>query len=104
MDEQPDLTDIFVTDFSGEKCITEEGLDWVWPTDDREPLDIGGKGLFLPPTCTEHQKPCHEMYGQEYCLKAAFDGPPPLPTVPLPPSMFMLGAAIVGAALWKKYA
>ena len=100
--DKPTLEEFIITDFGGDKCITEEGLDWVWPIDDREPIDTGGKGLFLPPTCTEHQRPCYERFSEEYCMKAAFDGPD-IPNVPLPPSALMLGVACIATIVWKKY-
>jgi len=73
------------------RCITEHGLDQVWPRDPNvEPLDLGaGKGLTLPPTCDPDAPAYTEAQLWEF-----FDGPP-VPAVPLPFSVVFLGSAIV---------
>lgn len=101
--QPPELSEIFLTDFNGNECVTLEGLDWIWPVDDREPLEVGGKGFIMPPTC-EEQIPCYEKYGDEVCMKFVFDGPD-LPginaNVPLPGAL-PLAVTAIAALLFMK--
>lgn len=98
----PSMEDIFKTDFNGEECVTEEGLDWIWPEDDREPLDIGGKGFLIPPTC-EEQIPCYEKYGEQACLEFVFGGGnvTNIPQTPLAETGVFLITALVAVKLLK---
>jgi len=88
-----DLRDLFRTNINGEICVTEEGLDAIWPTDDREPLpmfEVFGKGWKMPPTC----KPL--PVSEEERLAFAFGAyQPDVPAVPVPSS---LGLALVAVA------
>lgn len=101
---KPSFDSLFATDERGE-CVTEEGLDWLWPTDDREPVEFTGKGFKMPHTCVE-MVPCHEKYGDEVCLKFAFGGSDlaqtTLPAVPLPPTGILLASVLLSAMVLKK--
>lgn len=95
----PDLRDLFRTNATGEFCVTEEGLDAIWPPDDRDPLpmaDLFGKGWKMPPTCEPWTVPEDERLAFAFGAYQP-DWPVPAvdtPAVPLPPS---LGLALVGA-------
>lgn len=100
----PELFEIFLTDDQGEECVTQEGIDWIWPEDDRTPLEISeaGKGWQMPPTCPEGLKfvSCEEQHGYETCLKSVFDRPP-LAAVPIGSSLPLILIAVVSLALVK---
>lgn len=99
---QPAVEDLFSTDQNGE-CVTEEGLDWIWPIDDRTPVDIGGKGLTLPHTCVEFV-PCYEKYGEQACLEFVFNGskiPSVNANVPLGETGAFMLTAIAAIAVLK---
>lgn len=79
-------------DAQGVTCITEENLDRIWPSDDREPEVVVGKWLEVPPTCTSVMASCEARFGRETCLEYAFGGWP-LPSsgdvaaIPVPPGL-----------------
>lgn len=98
----PPLESLFSSDQNGE-CVTEEGLDWIWPTDDREPVVLFGKGHVLPHTCEEFI-PCYEKYGDEVCLKFVFNGskiPPVNAQVPLSDSGLLMLTALAAIIFLK---
>jgi len=81
-------------------CIRSEGIDAIWPRDDREPLFNDGKTPFkLPPTCVEGVQTFEEQVGRDVLLDF-IDGdplPPPHGAVPVPHTGLMLltGLAVI---------
>jgi hypothetical protein len=77
-------------------CIRQEGVDAIWPDDDRAPLTVDGKTPFkLPPTCAENVQTFEEQVGYDTLL-AFIDGEPlPPPAIPLPSSAVLLVTALV---------
>ncbi len=99
--ETPDLADLFSTNRDGSECVTEDGLDWIWPTDDREPIMFTGKGFEMPPTCVEFIS-CEEQHGRQTCLEFAFSSHQINPTpVSIGESGIFLITAFVAVKLLK---
>ena len=96
-----DLTHLFRTNANGEFCVTQEGLDAIWPPDDREALplaEVFGKGFNMPPDCgewttTEEERMAFAFgaYQPDWPGGGGVD----TPAVPVPPS---LGLALVAVA------
>ena len=84
-------------------CLTEEGLDAIWPRDDRPPLLVDGKSPFkLPPTCEEGTLTLEEEVGRDVLISHVFDGDPlPPPVVPLPGGALLLITALTMALVWR---
>lgn len=100
-----DLSDFLVANREG-ICIRQEGIDAIWPEDDREPLLLDGKTpLKLPPTCLPGVQTFEEQVGRDTLL-AFFDGEPlPHGQVPLPSTAgLMIGVICVFVliTIWRK--
>lgn len=105
------MTILFRTNAAGEFCVTEEGLDAIWPVDDREPLpmaELFGKGWKLPPSCgewtTSEEERLAFAFGayQPDPLPMVYYGGGPLPIVPLPPSLALSIVAVSTLLLFKE--
>ena len=88
-------------------CIRSEGIDAIWPRDDREPLFADGKVPFnLPPTCLPGAKTFEEQVGRDVLLDF-IDGdplPPAYGEVPVPHAGLMLMTALaVGYFLRREW-
>lgn len=81
-------------------CITEDGLDEIWPPDDREAL-ITPKWLKIPPTCTPDNITYEESVGRDTLISFVFDGPD-VPSIPLPPSGAVLLLTLAAITIWRK--
>lgn len=65
------LDELVEVDLPGHKCLPASTFDLIYPEDDNvTPLDVGGKGVILPPICMP--QPCEEALTPE--LAAAFFG------------------------------
>lgn len=86
------MTSLFSTDRAGQPCVTEKGLDAIWPKDDREPAQVFLKAAEMPPTCETSLADRHT----DAELLAFFNGDTGItPAVPAPPSIFLMVAALV---------
>lgn len=99
----PEGSLVFSKDRVGEPCVTEEGLDAIWPIEDGvEPLVITSKWFELPPTCGTSLA---DRFTDEELLAFVFNGSEihsTIPAVPLPASFFMLASAIA-LLFWRKF-
>lgn len=97
------LAELLEKDASGNDCITLDTLDLIWPRDpDVVPLEVAGKGVKLPPTCTSFFVPCEEKHGRDACIQFVFNGGDiPPPKVPLGAPGLFLASALVMVAVFK---
>ncbi|MHA7852232.1 hypothetical protein [Roseovarius sp.] len=88
-------------------CIRSEGIDAIWPRDDREPLLVDGKTPFkLPPTCVDGVQTFEEQVGRDVLLNFIDGDPLPMPPgeVPIPPTgLMLLSALAVGYFLRREW-
>ena len=86
-------------------CIRSEGIDAIWPRDDREPLFTDGKTPFnLPPTCVEGVQTFEEQVGRDVLLDFIDGDPLPPGAVPVPHTGLMLMTALaVGYFLRREW-
>ena len=62
------LADVVQVDMLGYKCLTQETFDQIYPEDPNvAPLELGGKGVILPPICIPD--PCAEPLTKEKVAK-----------------------------------
>lgn len=86
-------------------CIRSEGIDAIWPKDDREPLLVDGKTPFaLPPTCVEGVQTFEEQVGRDVLLNFIDGDPLPPGHVPTPHTgLMLLSALAVGYFLRREW-
>ena len=106
MSKRVKLEDIVRKDKSGNECLPTHILDLIWPIDDDvEPLDVAGKGVRLPPTCTSYFQPCEKVHGRKTCIDFVFHEKPvpgPVPPVPIASSGLFLLTIVILIAVFAR--